>query len=811
MSSRVSRRLAGAWWVAGVVAASSLSATRAADQVTEALLLEVEGEQVKLNKGREQGVQVGQVFDLYREARVFMLPLTNGEVPLVHTQERVGRVVVSEAEGTTARALVVGREQKDGAPVPLERGLIAVHNPTAVAPNRPPVFGSPPQLPAVAWRARQEIKLNVSNEAEDPLVFTWTTSGGRLEHDRTLLPQNTWTAPPAAGAYRITVTAQDGAGNRQLTAFTVQSTGLEGARVGQLRPSARTIGGPSRYAMVRDVAFDRLRGVPSRRFVLDIGQGWGAEPAVVVEAPEWRRDWSARLPVVDHDFKAIAASSPTPGAPGALFALDATTKTVLRYTFGGEWGQVLKRAPTVIGEPDGGTGNARFQDPVDLALAPDGEVYVLDAGQRSVQAFSPDGAFLVSFGRPGSRALELQTPRALAVGADSTVYVLDDGRKAVVMFRGWRAVGEFPVGAPEEELVGLAVDPFTGGVFVLDRAAGAVRHYAKDGRLIGRFGGEPGSAAHLQKPTRLRLDPTRVLWVVDRDGAAVARFEVDGQFLGRMQQVDLPAVVRVAGRPGGGVVALDRGERKVMCFDDQGWMTARFGRKGDKPGDFADPVDVAVSPSGEIFVLDAEKQQLLRFTPQGAPLDPVGRAGEGPNELTGVMDVSAVNDRSYVLVVQQRNENNFNLFEVGGGRSDRAWGQLTGEMTPRFGCVTGVNGRLDGRQGQGGRHSDRPWFWFADDDRERIFRTQFPQAPEAPLALELDEVGDMEPMATGHVLVVDVGANRLLVLTPEGLLALTVARSERLERPVDLGVDDYGRVFAYDGVRRRVVELTDSD
>src|SRR5687768_10862013 len=83
------------------------SSARGAEPVTEALLLEVEGEQVKLNKGREQGVQVGQVYDLYREARVFMLPLTNGEVPLVHTQERVGRVVVSEAEGTTARALVV--------------------------------------------------------------------------------------------------------------------------------------------------------------------------------------------------------------------------------------------------------------------------------------------------------------------------------------------------------------------------------------------------------------------------------------------------------------------------------------------------------------------------------------------------------------------------------------------------------------------------------------------------------------------------------------------------------------------------------
>lgn len=809
MRNSVERLAAG---LATIVVSLVLAAPAdAAGGPVEALLLEVEGEQVKLNRGREHGVAVGQVFDLYREARVFVLPLTKGEVPLVQPQERVGRVLVFDAEGTTARAMVIGREQRNGAPVSLERGLIAVLNPSVVPPNRPPVFVGAPQLPPVAWRARQDVRLQVSNEPDDIVVFTWRTTGGRLEHERTLLPQNTWTAPPQAGPYRITVEARDGAGNVARTAFAVQSTGLEGARMGPLRPSARTIGGPSRYARVRDVAFDRLRGSPSRRFVLDVGVGWGAEPSVVVEQPERARDWSQRLPVADHDFRAVAASSPTFSAPGALYCLDAASRSVLRYPFGGEWAQVLKRAPLVIGEPDGGTGNARFQDPIDLALSPGGEVYVLDAGQRSVQAFSSEGSFLVSFGRPGTRPLELQQPRALAVGPDETVYVLDDGRKAVVMFKGWRASGELVVGAPEDELVGLAVDPFDSTIYVLDRGAGAIRHYARDGRLIGRYGGEPGSASHLSAPTRVRIEPTRVLWVIDRDGAAVARFEPNGAFVGRMQQVDLASTVRVAGLPQGGIAALDRGEGTVTCFDADGWMTARFGARGKKPGEFGDPVDIAVSQAGDVFVLDAEKQQLLKFTPQGAFLELVGRPGEAPSELTGVMDLCAVNDRSYLLVTQQRNEANFNLFDPASGRSDRQWGQLTGEMTPRFGCVTGVTGRLDGRRDGQGQHSDKPWFWFADDDRERVFRTQFPIPPDAPLPLELDEVSDIEPLPTGDVLVADGGDRKLIVLGPDGSVVLTLTAGERLERPQDLGVDDYGRVYVFDGGRRRVVELTDSD
>jgi DNA-binding beta-propeller fold protein YncE len=718
---------------------------------------------------------------------------------------------VFDADNTSARATLIAREQKDGAPVVVERGQIAVLNPTAVAPNRPPQFVGSPQLQPTAWRGRQELRLQVSNEADDAIVYTWRATGGRLEHERTLLPVNSWTAPPQAGAYRITVEATDGGRNVARTAFQVQSTGLGEARIGALRATPRALGGPSRYALVRDVAFDRLKNAISRRFVLDVPTGWGAEPAVIVEQPERSNDWVVRLPVTDHDFAAMVASNPTAGAPGALYCLDRGTKTVLRFPFGGEWNQVLKRAPLVIGEPDGGTGNARFQDPIDLALAPDGEVYVLDAGQRAVQAFSPEGSFLVSFGRPGTRPLELQQPRALAVGPDGAVYVLDDGRKTVVVFRGWRAVSEFPVGAPEEELVGVAVDPFASTVYVLERSMGAVRRYSPDGRLLGRFAGEPGSAGALQKPVRVRCEPTRVVWVIDRDGLAVARFDPEGAFLGRMQTTELPATARVAGRPNGGVALLDRSDRKVLCFDQNGWLTARFGVPGSKPGEFGDPVDISVSATGDVFVLDAEKQLIAKFSPQGAFLEQVGRPGEGPSDLTGVMDLAAVNDRSYLLVTQQRSSSNFNLFDPATGRSERAWGELTGDMTPRFGCVTGVNGRLDGRREAGARFSDRPFFWFTDDDRERVFRAPFSGAPEQ-VALEVDEVSDIEALPTGHVIVIDGGEGKLLVLNPQdGSVAQTLLTSERLTKAYDVGLDDYGRVYVFDGSRRRVVELADSD
>jgi hypothetical protein len=486
------------------VLALAMTPARAADAV-EARLIAVDGDTVKLDKGRDQGVAVGQIFDLYRDAQVFKLPLTRGEQPLVQTQERVARVVIIDCEPSTARGNVLSREQSGaGADQALDRGLIALMNPLAVAPNRAPTFLSPPAPPAAAWRSRVELRLAVSNEVDEAVVYTWRTTAGVLDQERTLLPVNTWTAPPLAGSARVTVEVRDAAGNVARTAFTVTSDGIRG-RPGQLHVGTRILGA-ARYPAVRDVAFDRIRDRASRRYLLTpkTGTFGGTDAAVVVEAPESDKAWQARMPAGDYDFQAIAASSPGPGVPGAIFGLDKKTRTVLRFPFGREWPQVLKQAPVVIGEPDGGTGNARFQDPVDLALSPDGEVYVLDAGQKAVQVFNAAGSFLVSFGRPGTRPLELQRPRALAVGPDSAVYVLDDERKAVVVFRGWRAVSEIAVGGPDEELVGVAVDPFTGTLFVLERSQGAIKSFSPDGRLTGTVKGEPMWGGGRPKPPPLR-------------------------------------------------------------------------------------------------------------------------------------------------------------------------------------------------------------------------------------------------------------------------------------------------------------------
>ena len=110
-----------------------------------------------------------------------------------------------------------------------------------------------------------------------------------------------------------------------------------------------------------------------------------------------------------------------------------------------------RRLLRVIGKR--GSGDGEFNLPADAALAADGTLWVLDAGNFRVQSFDSEGRFLSKFGSVGNGLGQLARPRGLAVGPDGRVYVSDallcnvqvfqpDGRLLLVL--GARATKDEP-------------------------------------------------------------------------------------------------------------------------------------------------------------------------------------------------------------------------------------------------------------------------------------------------------------------------------------------------------------------------------
>ncbi|MGE0710818.1 MAG: NHL repeat-containing protein [Planctomycetota bacterium] len=764
-------------------------AARADTAPLEARLLEADPRGVKLSKGSSGGVAVGQIFDLYKEAEVYMLPLSNGEQPLVIPQRRVAQVQVFQTEPSTAAARVLSIEPNEKL---VAKELRALLNPTAVAPNRRPELLDSGKRDAVAWGAAQTIDLRVSNEPDDLVVYDWEVTGGRLRYARTVVPSNVWNAPPEAGEYKLNVLARDSGGNEARTALTLRSSGVGQEIYARYVPSGRRFDGACRYGLTGDVTF----GARGEVLTLTPKQGWGSTTSVKVEVP-WRYPEVFARTIEDRYVGALALLGPADGDYGAVFALDTDNDVVLRYDLNSGWG-TFSRPPLVIGS-GGAVGNARFKDAVDLCLSRAGDLYVLDAGQRCVQAFEVSrgktarAQFVVSFGSPGEERFELKQPVALAVGRDDVVHVLDAGRKTVVMYRDFRPFNEISVGDPEEVLSGLAVDPFSQDVCVLSRSKSRVRRYSRSGQLLGEMGAaESGLPSGLESPTRIRISPAREVWVLDRDGKAVVRYDEKGGFVGRSGGVELGSPLRVAGGADGFATL---GNYQVTRFDRDGWVRARFGGEGTKTGEFENPIDLALTVAGDAFVLDAGQRRVHRFSPQGRPL---GSLAKG---LENVVDLSAVNDKTYVAALQQLEKGNFALLNQE-PRIVRTFGRdFVDSLTPRFGAVTGITGRLSG----GGKESARPVYWTADDDREHLYRTTGSGKPEA-VELEFDAISDVEAGPNGQVYVADPGDDQIVVIGPGGKV-LGQLKGAFCEGPYDLGVDDFGALFVYDKSTKQVVEL----
>jgi DNA-binding beta-propeller fold protein YncE len=76
-----------------------------------------------------------------------------------------------------------------------------------------------------------------------------------------------------------------------------------------------------------------------------------------------------------------------------------------------------------------------FHYPTNMALSPQGELYVSDGyGNARVHKFAPDGRLLFSWGEPGNGPGQFHVPHGIAVDRQGTVYVADRENSRLQLF-----------------------------------------------------------------------------------------------------------------------------------------------------------------------------------------------------------------------------------------------------------------------------------------------------------------------------------------------------------------------------------------
>ncbi len=248
-------------------------------------------------------------------------------------------------------------------------------------------------------------------------------------------------------------------------------------------------------------------------------------------------------------------------------------------------GGVCGDAPEAFAAPHG----AAFSSQSD-------KLYVADTGNRRIKVYSVDGVLedVIS-------SELLQEPVDVAVAADGTVLVLDALAQQVYPLTAGNELTPLPLQTTFYRPRGLAADEW-GSLLVADTGGGRVALMDAEGRLAGQFGGQ-GTLLGQGQPVDA-IAGLNALWAISAEDGRLWNLTTDGSFTAVQPTgtVDGPHLAQMAD---GRLLATDPARSTFLLFSSAGQPLGQFGYAGE----LAMPTGIAATRIGSgdiIAVVDAQ-------------------------------------------------------------------------------------------------------------------------------------------------------------------------------------------------------------
>ncbi len=371
----------------------------------------------------------------------------------------------------------------------------------------------------------------------------------------------------------------------------------------------------------------------------------------------------------------------TADTAGNLYVADDGNNTIRKITAAGVV-TTLAGTAGMTGSADGSGAAAQFSAPFGIAADPAGNLYVADAGNRTIRKITAAGVVTTLAGTPGvvgsadgtGAAAQFYNPGGIAADTAGNVYVADTNNSTI---RKITAAGVVTTLAGTSSLSGTGgslgsadgsgaaaqfYDPYgiaadtAGNLYVADTinntirkvtATGVVTTLAGTAGVVGSADGS-GAAAQFNTPIGIATDPSGNLYVADTFNNTIRKVTAEGVVTtlagtagvagsadgtGAAAQFYNP--VGIAADTVGNLYVADTKSNTIRKITAAGIVTTLAGTAGvtgsaDGSGaaaQFYAPIGIAADTAGNLYVADTGNRTIRKITAAGVVTTLAGTAG----------------------------------------------------------------------------------------------------------------------------------------------------------------------------------------
>ena len=272
---------------------------------------------------------------------------------------------------------------------------------------------------------------------------------------------------------------------------------------------------------------------------------------------------------------------------------------------------------------------------------------------------------VLSFGQKGKSVGMLNLPCGVAVNDQDEIAVTDSSNHRVSVFSSdgthLRSFGRWGNNNGEFKCtIGVAFDSL-GNIVVADCLNHRVQVFDRNGNFRSKFGEYGSGDNQLKFPHGLSVNGNGDIIVADSNNKLIKIFSSSRNYLRKFSGAGSLVTPIHCIQHGQYFIVSDYGDHSIKMFDLEGKFISKFGKQGNKDGEFNQPRCLSVNKEGLLMVCDSKNHRVQVFELSGKFVTKFGSEGSGRGELKNPLSTANLSDGR--IVVCEWNNHRIQVFE----------------------------------------------------------------------------------------------------------------------------------------------------